>query len=71
MTAGSDAHISEMVGQAVTEVDADERSADAILSAIREGRTSVVGKRTPWRVSLRQFGGGAKRRALRALDTFR
>ncbi|MFO8114486.1 MAG: PHP domain-containing protein [Halorubrum sp.] len=71
MTAGSDAHISEMVGQAVTEVDADERSADAILSAIRGGRTSVVGKRTPWRVSLRQFGGGAKRRALRALDALR
>jgi hypothetical protein len=71
MTAGSDAHISEMVGQAVTEVGADERSADAILAAIREGRTSVVGKRTPWRVSLRQFGGGAKRRALRALDALR
>ena len=71
MTAGSDAHISEMVGQAVTEVGADERSADAVLAAIRDGRTSVVGKRTPWRVSLRQFGGGAKRRALRALDALR
>jgi len=71
MTAGSDAHISEMVGQAVTEVDADEPTADAILSAIRDGRTSVVGKRTPWRVSLRQFGGGAKRRALRALKALR
>ncbi|MUW15593.1 PHP domain-containing protein [Halorubrum sp. CBA1125] len=71
MTAGSDAHISEMVGQAVTEVDADERSADAILESVADGRTSVVGKRTPWHVSLRQFGGGAKRRALRALDALR
>ena len=71
MTAGSDAHISEMVGQAVTEVGADERSAAAILDGIADGRTSVVGKRTPWRVSLRQFGGGAKRRALRALDSLR
>ena len=71
MTAGSDAHISEMVGQAVTEVAAEEPSADAVLDAIREGRTSVVGKRTPWRVSLRQFGGGAKRRALRALRGLR
>ncbi|WP_460562472.1 PHP domain-containing protein [Halorubrum pallidum] len=71
MTAGSDAHISEMVGQAVTEVAAEERSADAVLDAIRDGRTSVVGKRTPWRVSLRQFGGGAKRRALRALRELR
>ncbi|WP_265111536.1 PHP domain-containing protein [Halosolutus halophilus] len=62
MTAGSDAHISEMVGQAVTRVDADERSADAILDAIREGRTSVEGKRTPWHISLRQFGGGVTRR---------
>ncbi|RAW45203.1 phosphoesterase [Halorubrum sp. 48-1-W] len=71
MTAGSDAHISEMVGQAVTEVGADERSADAILDAIADGRTSVVGKRTPWRVSFRQFAGGAKRRAFRAINEFR
>ncbi|MFC4544648.1 PHP domain-containing protein [Halosolutus amylolyticus] len=62
MTAGSDAHISEMVGQAVTRVDADEQSADAILDAIREGKTSVEGKRTPWHISLRQFGGGVTRR---------
>ena len=71
MTAGSDAHISEMVGQAVTEVGADERSADAILSAVADGRTSVVGKRTPWRVSLRQFAGGAKRRAFRTIGELR
>ncbi|RQG96056.1 PHP domain-containing protein [Natrarchaeobius chitinivorans] len=62
MTAGSDAHISEMVGQAVTRVDADERSADAILEAIREGKTSVEGKRTPWHISVRQAAGGVKRR---------
>jgi len=67
-TAGSDAHISEMIGQAVTEVDADDRTAESILAAIADGRTSVVGRRTPWRVSLRQFAGGAKRRALRALE---
>jgi len=62
MTAGSDAHIAEMVGQAVTTVDATERSVDAILDAIREGRTTVEGKRTPWRISLRQAAGGIKRR---------
>jgi predicted metal-dependent phosphoesterase TrpH len=62
MTAGSDAHISEMVGQAVTRVDADERNAEAILEAIREGKTSVEGKRTPWHISFRQFGGGVTRR---------
>lgn len=66
-TAGSDAHISEMVGQAVTEIDADERSVDGILEAVRRGDTSVIGKRTPWRISLRQFGGGVRRRVTRAL----
>ncbi|EMA38735.1 PHP domain-containing protein [Halobiforma nitratireducens JCM 10879] len=62
MTAGSDAHISEMVGQAITRVDADERSAEAILEAIRRGKTSVEGKRTPWHISVRQFAGGVTRR---------
>ncbi|MFC7098573.1 PHP domain-containing protein [Halobaculum marinum] len=68
MTAGSDAHIAEMVGQAVTEVGASERSVDAILDAVRDGRTSVVGKRTPWRISFRQAAGGAKRRIGRRVD---
>ncbi|WP_435063986.1 PHP domain-containing protein [Halobaculum sp. EA56] len=68
MTAGSDAHIAEMVGQAVTEVGADERSVEAVLDAIRAGRTSVVGKRTPWRISFRQAAGGAKRRIARRVD---
>ena len=70
MTAGSDAHISELVGQAITEVGADDRTPEAILEAIRHGRTSVIGQRTPWRVSLRQFGGGAKRRVQRAIRDF-
>jgi hypothetical protein len=67
MTAGSDAHIAEMVGQAVTEVDADERTAESILAAVADGRTSVVGRRTPWHISFRQAAGGAKRRLVRAL----
>jgi predicted metal-dependent phosphoesterase TrpH len=62
MTAGSDAHISEMVGQAPTLVGTEERSEEAILDAIRAGRTSVEGKRTPWRISFRQAAGGVKRR---------
>jgi hypothetical protein len=64
MTAGSDAHISEMVGQAVTRVDTDDRDPWAILDAIRDGQTEVVGKRTPWRISLKQFGGGIRRRVV-------
>jgi predicted metal-dependent phosphoesterase TrpH len=62
MTAGSDAHISEMVGQAVTRLDAEAATVPAILDAIREGHTTVEGKRTPWRISFRQAAGGAKRR---------
>ncbi len=64
MTAGSDAHIAEMVGQAVTHVDTDERRADAILEAVREGRTTVEGRRTPFYISFRQAAGGVKRRAV-------
>jgi predicted metal-dependent phosphoesterase TrpH len=67
-TAGSDAHISEMVGQAVTHIDADEWTVEAVLEAIRAGRTSVEGKRTPWSVSFRQAAGGAKRRVKNRLD---
>mgnify|MGYP000038296369 CR=1 FL=1 len=68
-TAGSDAHIAEMVGQAVTTVDADDPTADAILDAIERGDTTVEGKRTPWRISLRQAAGGAKRRVVGRLSS--
>ncbi|WP_129115202.1 CehA/McbA family metallohydrolase [Halegenticoccus tardaugens] len=70
MTAGSDAHIGEMIGQAVTEVAADERSVDDILDAIAAGRTSVVGSRTPWHISFRQAAGGAKRRLKRGFAQY-
>jgi predicted metal-dependent phosphoesterase TrpH len=62
MTAGSDAHISEMVGQAPTQLDTTDRSVEGILEAIRSGRTSFEGKRTPWRISIRQALGGVRRR---------
>jgi predicted metal-dependent phosphoesterase TrpH len=70
MTAGSDAHIAEMVGRAVTHVDTDERSAGAILDAIREGRTSVEGRRTPFYISFRQAAGGVKRRMTSRVQQF-
>jgi hypothetical protein len=62
MIAGSDAHVSDMVGQSVTLVDADERSADAILAAIRDGKTVLEPRRTPFRVSFRQAMGNTRRR---------
>ncbi|ADJ15037.1 CehA/McbA family metallohydrolase [Halalkalicoccus jeotgali] len=71
MTAGSDAHINEMVGQAITRVETGgERNVEAILDGIREGQTAVEGKRTPWRISFRQAGGGAKRRVKRRASSF-
>jgi predicted metal-dependent phosphoesterase TrpH len=68
MTAGSDAHISEMVGQAVTRLGTDERSVEAIVEAIRDGRTEIEGKRTPWHISFRQAAGGARRRVRARFD---
>ncbi|MFB6227232.1 MAG: CehA/McbA family metallohydrolase [Halobacteriales archaeon] len=62
VTAGSDAHVAEMIGRAVTEIDATEPTVEAMLEAIREGRTAIGGRRTPWRVSFMQAAGGAKRR---------
>ncbi|MFW5965571.1 MAG: PHP domain-containing protein [Halodesulfurarchaeum sp.] len=69
-TAGSDAHIAEMVGQAVTTVDAEVETAEAIVNAIRAGRTTVEGRRTPWHISFRQAAGGAKRRVKNRLVEF-
>jgi len=68
MTAGSDAHIWEMVGQAVTKVDPPAVTADAILNEIRQGRTVVEGKRTPWWISFRQVASGVKRRIAHTFD---
>ncbi|WP_256687997.1 PHP domain-containing protein [Halococcus qingdaonensis] len=62
MTAGSDAHIAEMVGQAVTHVDATDHTAAGVLDGIRNGHTEITGKRTPWYISFRQAAGGVKRR---------
>ncbi len=69
--AGSDAHISEMVGQARTLIDVDERSVQGIVDAIRAGRTQTEGQRTPWRISMLQAAGGIKRRINRRMSSHR
>jgi predicted metal-dependent phosphoesterase TrpH len=45
MVAGSDSHFAATVGLGVTEIQAAD--AEAAVAAIRDGRTRVVGKRTP------------------------
>ncbi|MBI4362756.1 MAG: PHP domain-containing protein [Euryarchaeota archaeon] len=62
MVAGSDAHIAGMVGRGVTEVEAGERSVEAVLEAIRRGRTRAGGHPTPRGATLHQLGRGYLRR---------
>jgi len=71
MTAGSDAHISEMVGRAVTNVETEKREVTAILEAIKQGHTTVEGRRTPWHVSFRQAAGGVRRQVAERLGALR
>lgn len=65
--AGSDAHKVPYVGRAYTEVDVpgrrDEVTAADVLAAIREGATSVRGRRTPLPVSAGHYASGAVRRS--------
>jgi len=68
ITAGSDAHVSDMVGRAVTLVDADEPTAESICEAVVDGRTTLQTRRTPWLVSARQAYGNTRRRIRLALD---
>jgi predicted metal-dependent phosphoesterase TrpH len=61
--AGSDAHTVPFVGRAYTEVDAAERSAAAVLDAIRRGETAARGRRQPLPVSTRHYASGAARKS--------
>ncbi len=66
--AGSDSHIPEMVGQAYTEIDAEENTVKAVLKAIREGKVAPpAGKNTPTSIILEQMSGSAKRKIKRKL----
>jgi predicted metal-dependent phosphoesterase TrpH len=69
-TAASDAHIGDMVGQAVTHVDADP-DVDAILDAIVDGRTETEGQRTPFSAWARQAAGSARKHARNGIKQLR
>lgn len=58
----SDAHRARFVGWGVTEVEVDGRSMEAVLEAIRKGRTSWSGTRTPVTSYLGQLGRGNLRK---------
>ncbi|MDD5447471.1 MAG: PHP domain-containing protein [Methanocellales archaeon] len=51
--AGSDAHMSEMVGYGITKIDS-ELSVDKVLQAIQAGDTQSEGKKTPLRLFAKQ-----------------
>lgn len=60
--ASSDAHRAPYVGRGVTEIEADGATVDAVLEAIRKGRTSWRGRRTPVVAYLGQVGRGNLRK---------
>ena len=66
--AGSDAHKVGYVGRAYTEIGVDnvtraELTADTIIDAIRDGATSVEGRRTPIPMSTRHYAGAGARKS--------
>ncbi|MDV0447761.1 hypothetical protein MsAg5_16750 [Methanosarcinaceae archaeon Ag5] len=64
-TGGSDAHIAELVGRGYTNIDATENTTEAVLEAIRQGKTIPGGELTPYSVVVRQMGGNVIRRTKR------
>lgn len=71
MTAGSDAHIAKMVGQAKTIVNTTDRSVEGVVNAIKDGKTEIDARRTPWHISFRQAAGGIRRRVKRRVKKLR
>jgi len=55
--AGSDSHVASMVGNAITEIDAD-RSMESVLRAIRDGKTKITVGKTPLKIYVHQIGHG-------------
>ncbi|WMW21056.1 PHP domain-containing protein [Methanolobus mangrovi] len=55
MVGGSDSHEAEMVGRSYTEIQADSRTVEGVLDAIRKGRTSPGGGKTPVSFVIKQM----------------
>jgi predicted metal-dependent phosphoesterase TrpH len=62
MAGGSDAHEAQMIGRCYTEIDSSERTVAATLDAIRAGKISAGGKKTPLVFVVKQFFAGQKKK---------
>lgn len=60
---GSDAHEAAMVGRSYAEVDVSERSVEAVLDAILQGRTRAGGCKTPPSFVVKQMFAGHMKKA--------
>ncbi len=68
ITAGSDAHDCEYVGYGVNKIDAEERTVDAILAALKAGKISATCTKTPVKTYIRQSKNNVKRKIRRKLS---
>ena len=62
MVGGSDAHEAQMVGRCYAEIDASEKSVESVLDAMRAGKTSAGGRKTPAAYVIKQFFAGQKKK---------
>ncbi|WP_135606293.1 PHP domain-containing protein [Methanococcoides sp. NM1] len=63
---GSDSHEAKMVGCSYTEVDASERTLESVLQAIRDGKVTSGGRRTPVSYVVKQMIVGTGKKIKRA-----
>ena len=63
---GSDAHTPQMIGQAYTEIDVEDKNVDtnAILMAIRQGKVNPGGEKTPKIAVIKQMFVGFGRKII-------
>jgi hypothetical protein len=63
---GSDAHEPRMVGRSYTEIDAQEKTVEAVLLEIKNGNVRPGGRLTPPHYVVKQMFKGLKKKALTA-----
>lgn len=67
MVGGSDSHEAEMVGRSYTEIDTNATTAEEVLDAIRTGKTSPGGGKTPMSFVVKQMFIGHMNKLTRRL----